>query len=282
MTFILIILILGFVFYYFMQASPASKQEYKENADKTNRNRQKSKTSYGKWVGGGLGWAFGGPLGALIGFALGSMFDGAGTASTTYQRGATQAGDFSVSLLALSAVVMRADGSVKKSELEYVKQFFRQNFSADKTQQMMLILRELLKKDIPLQDVCGQIRQQMAYHDRLQLLHYLFGIAMADGHLHTQEISIIEQIAAYMRISSADLGSIKAMFIKDTGSIYKILEISPNATDEEVKKAYKKMAIKYHPDKVSHLGEEVRQAAEDKFQNLQAAYEEIKKQRGMR
>ncbi len=282
MTFILIILILGLVFYYFMQASPSSKQEHKDNTKHTdNTNQQKTKTSYGKWVGGGLGWAFGGPLGALIGFALGSVFDGTNT-SSTYQRGRTQAGDFSVSLLALSAVVMRADGSVKKSELEYVKQFFRQNFSADKTQQMMLILRELLKKDIPLQDVCGQIRQQMAYHDRLQLLHYLFGIAMADGHLHTQEISIIEQIAAYMRISSADLGSIKAMFIKDTSSIYKILEISPEATDEEVKKAYKKMAVKYHPDKVSHLGEEVRQAAEDKFQKLQAAYEEIKKQRGMR
>ncbi len=271
---------MGFVFYYFMQSSPSSKQEQKSQKDNTHRHS--GKTSYGKWVGGGLGWAFGGPLGALLGFALGSMFDGGNKTASTFQRGSTQAGDFSVSLLALSAVVMKADGSVKKSELEYVKQFFRHNFSADQTQQMMLILRELLKKEIPLQDVCGQISQQMAYHDRLQLLHYVFGIAMADNHIDTKEIMVIEQIAAYLGISSADLSSIKAMFVKDTSSIYKILEVSPDATDEEVKKAYKKMAIKYHPDKVSHLGEKVRQAAEDKFQKLQAAYEEVKKQRGMK
>jgi DnaJ like chaperone protein len=71
------------------------------------------------------------------------------------------------------------------------------------------------------------------------------------------------------------------MFVKDTDSAYKILEIEPNATNEEVKKAYKKMAVKYHPDKVSHLGEDVRKAAEEKFQNLNAAYNEIKKQRGI-
>jgi len=145
-----------------------------------------------------------------------------------------------------------------------------------------LVLRELLKKDINVQDVSHQIGQYMDYSSRLQLLHYLFGIAMSDGQVDATEIQMIQMIAGFMRISSSDYNSVKAMFVKDTGSAYQILEISPNATDEELKKAYKKMAIKYHPDKVSHLGEDVFKAAEDKFQELNSAYEEIKKQRGIK
>jgi DnaJ like chaperone protein len=84
-----------------------------------------------------------------------------------------------------------------------------------------------------------------------------------------------------MGISEKDFESIKAMFFKDTKSAYKILEITPDASDEELKKAYRKMAIKYHPDKVSHLGEDVQKAAKEKFQQLNAAYEAIKKERGL-
>jgi DnaJ like chaperone protein len=72
------------------------------------------------------------------------------------------------------------------------------------------------------------------------------------------------------------------MFVKETDSAYKILEIHSSATDEELKKAYREMALKYHPDKVSHLGEEVREAAEKKFQTVTEAYETIKKQRGIK
>ncbi len=71
------------------------------------------------------------------------------------------------------------------------------------------------------------------------------------------------------------------MFVKDINSAYKVLEISPEATDDEVKAAYRKMAVKYHPDKVAHLGDDIQHAAKEKFQHLSAAYEEIKKQRGM-
>jgi DnaJ like chaperone protein len=71
------------------------------------------------------------------------------------------------------------------------------------------------------------------------------------------------------------------MFVKDTSSAYKILEITPDANDEELKKAYRRMAMKYHPDKVAHLGQDVQKAANTKFQELIAAYEKIKKERGI-
>lgn len=240
---------------------------------------------YGKWIGGGLGWTLGGPIGALLGFIFGSMFDSMQSGEFEYKPAEnhprTQTGDFSVSLLILTAAIMKADGKVVKSELDYVKKFFVHNFGETETANKMLLLRELLKQDLDLKGISAQIKQFMAYPEKLQLLHYLFGISLADGRADTQEINVIQQISVLVGIKGVDFQSIKSMFIKDTDSVYRVLEISPNATDEEVKKAYRKMALKYHPDKVSHLGEDIQKAAKEKFQELNAAYSEIKKQRGI-
>lgn len=234
-----------------------------------------------------MGWVLGGPLGALAGFAVGSMFDRAtGTipdeGKSNSFRYRTTPDDFSMSLLVLSAAVMKADGRVLKSELNYVKQFFHRQFGKAYTNSQMKALQELLKKEIPLRQVCMQIRHNMEHPLRLQLLHYLYGISKADGHVHASEVKVIEQIAYYLGISAKDMASIKAMFYKETGSAYKILEIEKSATDAEVKKAYRRMAVKHHPDKVSHLGEEFKKAAKEKFLKVQEAYESIKKERGMK
>lgn len=189
--------------------------------------------------------------------------------------------NFPTSLMILSAAVMKADGKVVRSELDYVKQFFNQQFG-QQGQHYILELRDLLKRDIPLQQACSDIRQVMQPAVRLQLMHYLFGIANADGHVSGAEVSTIRQIASYLGISSQDFESIKAMFYKDTKAMYKILGLDENATDDEVKKAYRKLAVKYHPDKVQHLGEEFQTGAKEKFQKIQEAYENIKKERGMK
>lgn len=234
---------------------------------------------YGKWIGGALGWAFGGPIGGLLGFALGSMMDGVSVSTTSIQP--TQRGDFVASLLVLTAAVMKADKKIMKSELDYVKQFFLKQFGETQTDQQMLMLREILKQEIPLRDVCMQIKQNMDYAARLQLIHFLFGVASADNQVNADEVAVIEEIARYLNIQINDVTSIKAMFYKDIESAYKILEISPTATDEELKKAYRKMALKYHPDKVHQLGDDIQNAAKEKFQKLNAAYEQIKKERGI-
>jgi len=236
--------------------------------------------SYTRWIGGGLGWAIGGPLGALLGYTLGRMAEGATIAG--YENQPTQKGDFNVSLLVLTAAVMKADGSVKRAELDYVKKFLLHNFGKDAAEQYLLMLKELIKQDINVQEVAQQIGRFMEYPSKLQLLHYLFGICIADGSLHEAEGRVIATIAAMMGIEPADFASIRAMFVKDDESAYKILEISKDATDEEVKKAYREMAMKYHPDKVSHLGDEVRKAAEEKFQKVAEAYDTIKKQRNIK
>ncbi len=246
---------------------------------------------YGKWVGLGIGWALGGPIGGLLGMVFGSMYDGMQSGTFEYgeqhpyvdsEVNRTRPGDFAASLIILSAAVMKADGKVLKSELEFVKQFFNQQFGTALAKENILMLREILKQEIDVRAVSSQIKRYMDYPSRIQLLHYLFGISKADGHIHAKEVEMIEMISAGLGISSADFTSVKAMFYKDINSAYEILEISVEATNDEVKKAYRKMAVKYHPDKVSHLGEQFRKAAKEKFQEVNAAYERIKKERGMK
>jgi DnaJ like chaperone protein len=237
---------------------------------------------FGKWLGGGLGFAMGGPIGGLLGFLVGSMIDGSSD-ETVYTSGTVRAsqGDFGMSLLVLVAAVMKADGKVVKSELEYVKQFFVRQFGQASAKQALLTLKDILNQEIPVRDVCLQIKGNMDYASRLQLLHLLFNVSLADTMIHPSEIQILERISSYLGVSQVDFLSIKNMFIPETDSSYKILEIERNATDEEVKKAYRKMAVKYHPDKVSHLGDEIRKSADEKFARVNEAYNKIKKERNL-
>lgn len=241
-----------------------------------------------KWVGGMIGWAFGGPIGALAGFFFGSLFDGVDIkvlereASSGRYRHHTGQGDFALSLIALSAVVMKADGKTLKSELDYVKTFLKNQFGNAASKEYLKVLKNALQQHIDLRQVCLQIRYNMEHPARLQLLHYLFGISRADGLVHPKEVKVIEQIANYLGISQRDFLSIKAMFYKEKDRLYKILEIPPDASNEEIKKAYRRMAKKYHPDKLSQLGPEVKKAAKEKFQAIQEAYETLKKRKGFK
>jgi DnaJ like chaperone protein len=238
---------------------------------------------FGKWLGGGLGFVMGGPIGGLLGFLVGSMVDNTTVSASTYTStpSRTTPGAFGVSLLVLIAAVMKADGKVVKSELDYVKQFFVRQFGRDSAAEASMMLKDLLKKNIPLMDVCQQISSNMDYSSRLQLLQLLFNVSLADGSVHPSELEIINRISGYLGISSTDFMSIKNMFVPETDSSYKILEIERTASDDEVKKAYRRMAMKYHPDKVSHLGEDYRKSADEKFKKVNEAYEKIKKERNM-
>lgn len=240
---------------------------------------------FGKWIGGGLGWVLGGgPIGALIGFALGSMFDGSSnnTSRTSQTRRTTEA-DFKMSLLVMIACIMKADGKVHKTELTVVKKFLVANFGEEGALEALQILKKLLEQPINETEVGMQINQHMNYSAKLQLVHLLFDIAFADGEVHPLELNMIQRISSIFRISSADFESLKAPYNKqsDPSWAYKTLEIEPTATDEEIKKAYRRMAMKYHPDKVNNLGDDMKKSATDKFRTINDAYESLKKARGI-
>lgn len=196
---------------------------------------------------------------------------------------ATTGGDLTMSMVVLIAAMMKADGKVTQSELDNVRNFFNRQFGALQAQQLLVVLRDVLKREIPVHEVCVQIRHNMAHPVRLQLMHYLVGLAHADGHVDRAEFDLLKRIAHDLGINDRDLASLSAMFRKaDPSSAYQILEVPATATDDEVKKAYRRMAMKFHPDKVAQLGEEVQKAAGEKFKKVQEAYETIQEQRGMK
>ena len=276
---ILFLILIGIVIYYFIKWNKSSDNNKRTKRENYPNGNVGNGSSYGKWVGGGLGWAFGGPLGAILGFVFGKMYDD--MSKGKYEYGRQPGSDFTLSLVVLTAAVMKADGKVLRSELDYVKKFFYANFG-NEAPKLIKLLGEVLKQDVDIKQISLQIGAHLDNAAKLQLLHYLFGIAAADGKVDKTENEKIKEIANYMGISPSDFKSIEAMFYKDTEAAYRVLQISPDATDTEVKNAYREMAKKYHPDRVANLGEEVRKAAEQKFQKVNEAYETIKKERGMK
>ena len=243
---------------------------------------------YGKWLGGGLGWAFGGPIGALIGFVVGAIID-SGDKTGEQKRGGTShahtyAGDFKISLLVLIACIIKADGVRKTSELAAVRRILIRAFGDNGTDDAIEILERLLQQDIDETQVAWQISRNTNYSTKLELMHMLFEVAYADGEVCRSEMAALQRIAAIFGISDVDFNAIRAPYTKSSDSnwAYKALGIESSATDEEIKKAYRRMAMKYHPDKLTGLGEDVKKAGAEKFRAVQEAYEFLKKERGMK
>lgn len=242
---------------------------------------------FGRWIGGLLGWVTLGPIGALLGYILGAVLEYGDAAQQAQQRAAgafsasEQRNSFLVSLLVLSSAVIKADGRILQSELDHVRAFIRTNFGESAIPEAMRILNELNAKDFNLNEVGAQIGRYMNYSQRLQLFHYLTQLAIADGEFSKGEKEMLERIAAAIGLSAADASSVIAMFYKDADAAYAVLEIDPKASDDEVRRAYRRMAMKYHPDKVATLGPDVQKSAEEKFRKVQEAYETVKAQRGM-
>ena len=276
----------------------------------------------GKWIGGVLGFITAGPLGALAGYALGSLFDrgldevnrdGDRSYNNAYEAYSGQQGGYSdsysrlqysyegqrnsfmFSLLVLSSYIISADGKIMHSEMELVRRFLRQNFGEEACKQGESILLKLFEQQKRLgmaeyrtviQDSCHQIRSNMMYEQRLQLLNFLVLIAQADNVVAPEEIAALKEVAIHMGLSAEDVEQMLnlrggASSTNSLDDAYKVLGISPTATNDEVKAAYRKMALKHHPDKVAALGEDVRRAAEKKFQEINDAKDRIYKARGL-
>lgn len=235
--------------------------------------------------GGGLGWTLGGPIGAIIGVALGNMFHEAvgqnGSAPSTTGT-SHRPSDFHIALLVLAARVIKADGKVAQSELDFVRAQFVGMFGKEKANESFRLFKGIVDQPIPLTKVCNQINGFTTHSTRIQLIHFLFKLGLSDGHLHDEEINEIKRIAQHLRVNHYDFESIRAMFAQgqDSDWAYRVLEVEEKASEAEVKKAYRKMALKYHPDRLADSGEDAQKAAQETFLKVQEAYEHICKNKG--
>ena len=243
--------------------------------------------SKAKWIMGGLGFVLGGPIGALIGVLLGSLYEGFSSGDIDqFDTSSEQVtgGDVNISFLVLVACVMKADGRVLKSEVNFIKPYLVKMYGEEGAKQALQLLKKLLEKEISYASVCAQIKLHVNYSTRLEIVHLLLDLANADGDFSEEEKTVIKRIATCLDITASDYMSLEALYKKtqDPNWAYRALEIEPSATDDEVKKAYRRMAMKYHPDKVMDAGEQVRQKATEKFRAVNEAYEHIKALRNMK
>lgn len=237
----------------------------------------------GTWIAGAVGWALGGPIGMMVGLSLGYLWQNATLAPTfkegnDQREGSTQRGDFNISLLVLASAIMRADDRVLKSELNFVRDFLNRYYQPDHATEMLLVLRDLLKRDVNIGPVCDQIRRHMSHPQRMQLMHFLVGLAESDDEVHPNELKLLQQIARRLNVSTQDLNSFKATFESDQDRYYRILNVPKSASQEEIKKAYRTLVKKYHPDKLGDIGPAAKKAAEEKFRMVQEAYDKLYKQ----
>ena len=226
-----------------------------------------------RWLFAILGYTLFRLPGALIGFFLGSFFSPRSIKISSR--------DFEINLLALASLVIKADGKVSQKELDFVRAYFVSAYGKNRANEVFKIFNQNFKnKGISLNKISNLFNLGLNYESKLQVIHFLFGIAKADGSISQQEINKLLEFSNLFKLSYADFLSIKAMFIKEVDNDYKILEVGKSASDEEIKKSYRSLAKKHHPDKVQHLGEAYVNAAQDKFQKIQKAYQNIKVKRG--
>jgi len=260
----------------------------------------------GKWIAGYLGWVVLGPLGGILAFLIGSFIESASSGTTTggsrqssfeqqQEEGDQQQGDrnsFLLSMLVMAAYIIKADGRVMHSEMEVVRRFLRQNFGEQAVNQGEQILLRIFDQQKQMganafrdtiRQSCQQIAANMDYSQRLMLVNYLVLIAQADGTVANEEMQALREIAYHLGLSAADIDSMFNLRNggNDLEAAYKVLGISPDATNDEVKAAFRKLALQHHPDRVASLGDDVRKAAEKKFKEINDAKERIYKARGL-
>jgi DnaJ like chaperone protein len=240
-----------------------------------------------RWIAAIIGYSIFRFPGAIIGFLLGSLFEARSSSNgsrrsifTQSKQGVSPA-EFELNLLSLASLVIKADGIVNQKELDFVRQYFVQAYGKEQANATFKVFNEeIKKKQLSAQKIAAFLRNRMRYESRLQIIHFLFSVAKADGNISDPEVREINNITGFLGINHRDFESIKAMFFSNPDSAYKILEIEKTANPDQIKKAYRTMVKKYHPDKLQHMDEVYRNGAEEKFRKVQEAYEQIQKERG--
>jgi DnaJ like chaperone protein len=231
-----------------------------------------------RWIGGGLGWILGGPSGGVFGFIAGAVIDNLYAGARDKATDKTAPDDFAVSLLTLIAAVTTAEGQPQQAEQNYVRHFLRQNFGEKEAKKAFIVLCGLQERRDPVENACKRVYRYLDYPARQQLVRFLFDLAGVHRPAGRSKQDLLHAISSCLGVNIRERMDIP--FPENAiDAAYALLEIDRNATVPEIRKAYRHMALKYHPDKVAYLGDDAKTEANGKFQQLNSVYELIKKER---
>ena len=232
---------------------------------------------YEKWLGASLGWILtGNPLGGLIGFFAGSLVKDEEKRGNQTDSGVSE---FEVNLMVLASHLIKIDGKVSISEISFTTNFLNAHFDEKFAAKREQILNHCLQKEYDLNVVCNKIRLYTQHGTRTQVVHFLFDLALSDGELNDRENYFIFKIAGYLNINDVDFRKIKKEHTEHVFSLYDILDARKDMSFGEIRTIYRKLVLKYHPDRNKNASDEEKQKLVRKFQQIQEAYEKIKSER---
>lgn len=250
-----------------------------------------------RWIGAIIGFLifrmsfFGALLGYLVGWGIENINSkNVANHSNAHFSQQQALSTFLQSFLMLAAHVIQADGRIMHSEMELVRNYLRQSFGEGvvQTANQMLLNNFNLRKQYgdsvwmqELRKACTQMRISMPEEHRLQMIAFLAGIAKADGNVDSSELDAIREIARMIGVQESVVDQMFSLGGQSLDDAYRVLGVSPDATDAEVKAAFRRLTLQYHPDRVATLGDDVRRSAEQRFKEINEAKERVYAARGM-
>jgi DnaJ like chaperone protein len=233
---------------------------------------------YEKWLGASLGWMLtGNPIGGFLGFIAGSLIQqGEQERSAKAVKGVSE---FEVNLMVLASHLMKIDGGISATEVEFTENFLNAHFEKQFATERAGILRHCLQKEYDLNAACGQIRMYSEQGTRVQVVRFLIDLAQCDSEMTERENYFIFRIAGYLNINDVDYRRLKAEHALPPVTVYETLGVTREMSFAEIRTVYRKLVLKYHPDRNKDAGEDEKKKLAQKFQQVQEAYEKIKYER---
>lgn len=234
---------------------------------------------YEKWLGAGLGWAMtGNPLGGLLGFIAGSLLDT--DDKKTGGKAAVGLTEFETNLIVISSHLITIDGKVTMQEIAFLQQFLNTHFEDKHADKRKEVIHHCLNKEYDLNVACDQIRMYTPHATHVQVIRFLFDLALSDGDLNERESYFIFRLAGYINVNDVEFRKLKTEHLEVKTTAYEVLGARKEMSFSEIRMIYRQSVLKYHPDRNKDVSEAEKKKLADKFQKIQEAYQQVKKERG--